>query len=836
MKNVHFSYSRKFFITMLVIAILVSATLSSLPTSTAQAALTPQGMVAALRNKVSSYIATGQIKDNLLGASLLAKVDAVQDALAHSHTALAIKRLWAFVRQVRAHRGNEITIAAANTLIARARAIIVVLKATPTPTRTRTRTTTPTYTPTNTSTATPTDTTTNPINPRLTPTGTTTGTTTEPATLTESPTTTATETLPPTLTPTETPTATTTDTATLTESPTATATDTLTPTLTPTETLTATTTDTATLTESPTATATDTLTPTLTPTETLTVTPTDVATPTDAPTATATDTDTPTYTPTATATETLTPTLTPTETLTLTPTDTATPTDMPAATATETPTPTPTPTSTITPTPISVVNVALGKTVTFTSGVQIGNEAYKLVDGNVTTRWAASVWPQWVQVDLGAIYLINKTEVMPYMNRAYQYLVEVSTDGSSYTTVVDRTTNTTGGATLTDLFFPINAQYVRLTVTGASGYAGGFASMYEFRVFTGNTVPPPTATYTPSNTPTSTRTGRSTITPGQSQAPTNTPLGCASTTSMALNRPATASSVGGGSTAAMAVDGFGGTRWESAWSDPQWLQLDFGSSATFCRVVLNWEAAYGKSYEIQTSDDATTWTSIYSTTTGNGGLDDLALFGSGRYLRMYGTVRGTTFGYSLWEFQVYGFGGTILPTVTPIPTIQSGSVDFGPNVVIFDPSMSSTTIQDRLNLVFDIQETNQFGSERSALLFKPGTYSVNASIGFNTQIAGLGFSPDDVTINGLVNSEADWFGDNATQNFWRIAENMKVIPTGGSDRWAVSQAAPFRRMHIAGALQLDPRNHGWSSGGFLPQTKDRGHRSPRPPPPKITPN
>src|SRR5258706_9964184 len=469
MKNVHFSYSRKFFITMLVIAILVSATLSSLPTSTAQAALTPQGMVAALRNKVSSYIATGQIKDNLLGASLLAKVDAVQDALAHSHTALAIKRLWAFVRQVRAHRGNEITIAAANTLIARARAIIVVLKATPTLTRTRTRTTTPTYPPTYTSTATPTDTTTNTLTPTLTLTDTPTATTTDTATLTESPTTTATKTFTPTLTPTETLTATTTDTATLTESPTATATDTLTPTLTPTETLTATTTDTATLTESPTATATDTLTPTLTPTETLTVTPTDVATPTDPPTATATDTDTPTSTPTATATGTLTPTLTPTETLTLTPTDTATPTDMPAATATETPTPTPTPTSTITPTPISVVNVALAKTVTFSSGVQIGNEAYKLVEGNVTTRWAASVWPQWVQVDLGAIYLINKTEVMPYMNRAYQYLVEVSTDGSSYTTVVDRTTNTTGGATLTDLFFPINAQYVRLTVTGASG-------------------------------------------------------------------------------------------------------------------------------------------------------------------------------------------------------------------------------------------------------------------------------------------------------------------------------------------------------------------------------
>jgi hypothetical protein len=163
-----------------------------------------------------------------------------------------------------------------------------------------------------------------------------------------------------------------------------------------------------------------------------------------------------------------------------------------------------------------------------------------------------------------------------------------------------------------------------------------------------------------------------------------------------------------------------------------------------------------------------------------------------------------------------------VPTITPIPTIQSGSVDFGPNVAIFDPSMSSATIQDRLNLIFDIQETNQFGPERSALLFKPGTYSVTANIGFNTQIAGLGFSPDDVTINGVVNADADWFGGNATQNFWRSAENMKVIPTGGTDVWGVSQAAPFRRMHIAGALQLDPRNHGWSSGGFVADTKVDG--------------
>jgi hypothetical protein len=71
-------------------------------------------------------------------------------------------------------------------------------------------------------------------------------------------------------------------------------------------------------------------------------------------------------------------------------------------------------------------------------------------------------------------------------------------------------------------------------------------------------------------------------------------------------------------------------------------------------VVLRWEAAYGKAYQIQTSNDAATWTTIYSTTTGKGGVETLNASGSGRYVRMYGTARGTFYGYSLWELLVYG--------------------------------------------------------------------------------------------------------------------------------------------------------------------------------------
>ncbi|MHC3475738.1 coagulation factor 5/8 type domain-containing protein, partial [Streptomyces sp. 7R007] len=91
----------------------------------------------------------------------------------------------------------------------------------------------------------------------------------------------------------------------------------------------------------------------------------------------------------------------------------------------------------------------------------------------------------------------------------------------------------------------------------------------------------------------------------------------------------------------------------------------------------------------------------------------------------------------------------------------------GPNVVVFDPSMSSSTIQNRLNSIFQQQQTNQFGSQRYAVLFKPGSYDADVNVGFYTQVLGLGLTPDAVTVNGAVHAEADWFQGNATQNFWR---------------------------------------------------------------------
>ncbi|MFZ4151549.1 discoidin domain-containing protein [Streptomyces pseudogriseolus] len=130
----------------------------------------------------------------------------------------------------------------------------------------------------------------------------------------------------------------------------------------------------------------------------------------------------------------------------------------------------------------------------------------------------------------------------------------------------------------------------------------------------------------------------------------------AAETLLSQGRPATASSQeGDGYAPSAAVDGnLTGTRWASRWSDPQWFQVDLGQRSDLSRVVLTWEGAYGRSYQIQASDDGTDWRTLKTVTGGDGGTDELAVTGSGRYVRMLGTERSGGYGYSLWEFQVYG--------------------------------------------------------------------------------------------------------------------------------------------------------------------------------------
>ncbi|MGW6446302.1 glycosyl hydrolase family 8 [Lentzea sp. NPDC055074] len=140
----------------------------------------------------------------------------------------------------------------------------------------------------------------------------------------------------------------------------------------------------------------------------------------------------------------------------------------------------------------------------------------------------------------------------------------------------------------------------------------------------------------------------------------------------------TASSVeGSGLEAGKAVDGSTSTRWASAEGhDPEWLRVDLGAAHSISRVKLDWEAAYAKSYRVQTSSDGSTWTDVYSTSAGDGGVDDLTVSGSGRYVRVYGTARGTAYGYSLWELEVYGAVGGTPPTTTTTTTPPSSGLGY----------------------------------------------------------------------------------------------------------------------------------------------------------------
>src|ERR1700720_4322323 len=155
-----------------------------------------------------------------------------------------------------------------------------------------------------------------------------------------------------------------------------------------------------------------------------------------------------------------------------------------------------------------------------------------------------------------------------------------------------------------------------------------------------------------------------------------------------------------------------------------------------------------------------------------------------------------------------------LTTALPTVAAKGAKPAFGPNVLIFNPSMTSQSIQKQVGAVYATQEHNEFGPQRNALMFLPGSYSVDLPVGFYTEVIGLGASPDATRILGNVHADANHEHNNATTTFWRAAEGFSVAPAGGTMQWAVSQAVSLRRMHVRGDLVLH-QNLGWASGGWM---------------------
>jgi hypothetical protein len=177
-------------------------------------------------------------------------------------------------------------------------------------------------------------------------------------------------------------------------------------------------------------------------------------------------------------------------------------------------------------------------------------------------------------------------------------------------------------------------------------------------------------------------------------------------------------------------------------------------------------------------------------------------------------------------------------TALAAPSASSSQSDFGPSVYIFNPGMPQSEIQATVDAVANQQVSNQFGTQRYALLFEPGTYGsstapLNFQVGYYTTVAGLGLSPNDVVINGSIYVHNQCFGPNnctALVNFWRSLSNLTInvtTPNSGcysGEFWAVSQAAPMRRVHINGFTTLMDYCTGpsYASGGFIADSEFDG--------------
>lgn len=269
-------------------------------------------------------------------------------------------------------------------------------------------------------------------------------------------------------------------------------------------------------------------------------------------------------------------------------------------------------------------NIALNKTVTVSS-IEDGTLTGPLaVDGNSTTRWgsALGVDPQWITVDLGNTYAINRIKINWEAAYGKNFLVQVSTDNSNWTTLKDVQNNASLSNDYTGLTG--TGRYVRIYGT-ARGTTYGY-SIYDLEVY-------------------------------------GTLVGTA--TNIALNKNVTVSSVEEpGLEGNYAVDGNTSSRWSATmYVDPQWITVDLGSSYNISRIKFVWEAAYAKDYLVQVSSDNANWTTVKNIT-GNTSLtnDFTGLSATGRYVRMYGTARGSAYGYSIYELEVYGTAGTRMTT------------------------------------------------------------------------------------------------------------------------------------------------------------------------------
>ena len=278
--------------------------------------------------------------------------------------------------------------------------------------------------------------------------------------------------------------------------------------------------------------------------------------------------------------------------------------------------------------PLDVTNIALNKKA-YSSAVIGANTADLAVDGNDGSRWE-SIYEdnQYMYVDLGSICKVNGVNINWERAAGKEYTIDISDNAKDWKTIYTVNDGKEGNISIS---FPlVNTRYVRVNgITRTTGY--GF-SIWELQIMgvEGNKQ---TETTKPAET---------------------TKVITTNTTNYAKGGKVTVSSTEGPFVGENAVDGNDGSRWSSEFTDNQWIAVDLGSIKDVSKVVLNWEAAYGKSYNIQVSTNGTDWKTVATENNSDGGIDTLSFaHTNARYVRMQGVSRATGYGYSLFEFEVY---------------------------------------------------------------------------------------------------------------------------------------------------------------------------------------
>lgn len=371
---------------------------------------------------------------------------------------------------------------------------------------------------------------------------------------------------------------------------------------------------------------------------------------------------------------------------------------------------------------LAITIVTYGQKFTGLTATASSGTAAAAVDGNQGTRWESEhgVDPQWIIADLGELKTVGALKIYWEGANAKDYSISFSTNGTDFTGELFYTGKAAGARTDVVDNLNVNCRYIKINGT-ARNLTYGY-SIWEFEIYppvvpvlTSLTLTPATSSVVLGNSQQLTVGGLDQI--GNVIALTNTTswsvdgtgasvdanglfsstakgLFTVTATNSDLTKTATVDvlpsnanlSIGSTATASSgvadaAIDNNGGTRWESAASDPQWIMVDLGAKKYISDIVITWEAANSKDYIIEVSDNATDWTNLVTKTAMAAGARTDRMYDlnvEAQYVRLTGTARNLTYGHSIWEFKI--FGTNTLSTVARYPQ-ASDLVSVYPNPV-----------------------------------------------------------------------------------------------------------------------------------------------------------